>query len=248
MAHAHVVLDHKLHVLGRKEDLYTVDLSGKVVIVLDILFATTTMTAALADGAALVIPTMDEASARDEGTRHAPGSHVLCGELYSEVFDGFAPTTPLALLRHGVRDKKLIHATTNGTVAVKEAAGAEHLYVGSLLNGKALAELVLSRHRGSPIVIVCSGSMGNFNLEDFYGAGYLVELLAPAFPVDADLSDGARAARALYRSGQPFDTLINCRVGRMMDSRGLREEVAYATRLSSLDLVPVVRDGVIVPL
>lgn len=245
---AHVVLDHKLHVLSRKEDLYTVDLEGKVVIVLDILFATTTMTAALADGAEMVIPTMDETSARAEGARHRPEAHVLCGELHSEVFAGFAPTTPLALLRHGVRDKKLIHATTNGTVAVKEAAGAGHLYIGSLLNGKALADHVLTQHRGSPIVIVCSGSMGNFNLEDFYGAGYLVDLLAPAFPADAELSDGARASRALYRSGQPFDTLISCRVGRMMDSRGLREEIAYAAQLSSLDLVAVVRDGLIVPL
>jgi 2-phosphosulfolactate phosphatase len=241
-----VILNHKLHVLGRKEDLDTVKLPGKVIIVLDILFATTTMTAALAHGATMVIPTMDEATARAEGARHAPDSHVLSGELYSETFDGFAPPTPVALLEHGVRDKKLILATTNGTVAVKESAAAEHLYVASLLNGAAVVDHTLKAHPTSTVIIVCSGSMGNFNLEDFYGAGYLVELFAKSLGESADLSDGARAARAIYRSGNPFDTLINCRVGRNMDGRGLRHEVEYATQLSSLQIVPVLRNGVVV--
>jgi 2-phosphosulfolactate phosphatase len=80
--------------------------------------------------------------------------------------------------------------------------------------------------------------MGNFNLEDFYGAGYLVDLLAERLGESADFSDAARVARAFYRSGDPFPTLLNCRVGRMMIDRGLEHEVEYASQRSALDVVP----------
>ena len=47
---ARIDLTHKLHVLTKKEELDSVRVPGKVVIVLDILFATTTMVTALAHG------------------------------------------------------------------------------------------------------------------------------------------------------------------------------------------------------
>ena len=48
---AKIDLQHKVHVLTKKEELDSVRLPGKVVVVLDIIFATTTMVAALAHGA-----------------------------------------------------------------------------------------------------------------------------------------------------------------------------------------------------
>lgn len=231
-------LNHKIHVLGRKEELDTVRLPGKVVIVLDILFATTTITAAMGHGAARVIPTMNGDAARAESTHHAAGSYVLAGELHANTLDGFAAPSPLALLDHGVRDKTVILSTTNGTIALNEAAVAQDVYAGSMLNAGALVDHVLSKHADRTIVIVCSGSMGNFNLEDYFGAGCFVDLFARALGERADLSDAARVSRVLFRGGDPYETLIDCRVGRMMSERGLEHEVRYATRISSLDVIP----------
>ena len=59
-----IELNHKVHVLTKKEELDTVRVQGKVVVVLDILFATTTMVTALAKGALEVLPVLDEATAR----------------------------------------------------------------------------------------------------------------------------------------------------------------------------------------
>jgi 2-phosphosulfolactate phosphatase len=240
---ATVQLGHKVHVLGRKEDLDTVRMPGKVAIVLDVLFATSTIVTAVAHGAASVIPALDEAAARDEGARHAPGSFVLAGELYAEPLPGFAPPTPLALVEHGVAAKTVIYSTTNGTVALQAAAGAEDVYAAALLNGRAVIEHVLAAHRDRTILIVCSGSMGNFNLEDFYGAGYLVDLVAERLGEGADFSDAARVARAFYRSGDPFPTLLNCRVGRMMVARGLEHEIQFAARRSVLEVIPRLAAG-----
>ena len=241
-----MVVSHRIHVLGRKEDLDAVRLPGKVVIVLDVLFATSTIVAALGHGAPSVIPALDEAAARAEGAGHAPGSYVLAGELYAETLPGFAPPTPLALVAHGVAGKHVIYSTTNGTVALQCAGEADHVYAAALLNGRAVVDRVLSRHPDRTILILCSGSLGNFNLEDFYGAGYLVQLLAERLGEQADFSDAARVARTLFRSGDPAPTLMDCRVARMMIERGLAHEIAYAAQLSVLAVVPRLAAGRIV--
>jgi 2-phosphosulfolactate phosphatase len=89
--------------------------------------------------------------------------------------------------------------------------------------------------------------VGNFNLEDFYGAGYLVQLLAERLGEPADFSDAARVARTLFRSGDPVPTLTDCRVGRMMTERGLAHEIAHAAQLSVLEVVPRLEAGRLVP-
>ncbi|MGE5791163.1 MAG: 2-phosphosulfolactate phosphatase [Bacteroidota bacterium] len=234
----HSVVSHRIHVLGKKEDLDAVRVTGKVAIVLDVLFATSTIVTAMAHGAAEVTPAPDEAAARAHAQGLPPGSFVLAGELYAETLPGFAPPTPLALVDHGVAGKHVVYSTTNGTVALRGAAGAEDVYAAALLNGRAVIDHVLARHPDRTILIVCSGSMGNFNLEDYYGAGYLVDLIAERLGERTDFSDAARAARALYRSGEPYATLRDCRVGRMMAARGLEHEIEFAAQRSTLDVVP----------
>lgn len=240
---ARVELQHKIHVLTRKEELDTVRVPGKVVVVLDILFATTTMIAALAHGATEVLPVADEAAARAAAAARPAGSYVLSGELYAETLPGFAHPAPLALLRHGVKDRSVIYSTTNGTVAINLCQGATRLYCGALLNARRLAEHLVARHRQETVLIVCAGSAANFNLEDFYGAGYLVQCLADLLGPGADLSDAARSALGLYRHAKVPEALLECRVGRMMSARGLAHEVEFACRFDAYPIVPALERG-----
>jgi len=241
-----MILNHRVHVLGRKEDIDTVRMPGKVALVLDVLFATSTIATALAHGAAAVIPALDEAAARAEGARRAGEPVVLAGELYADTLPGFAPPTPLALIEHGVAGKQVVYSTTNGTTALRAAAGAAAVYSAALLNGRAVVEHALRAHPDATVLIVCAGSMGNFNLEDFLGAGYLVELLVERLGERVDLSDAARAARTVFRAGDPLAALVESRVGRMMIDRGLRHEVEYAAQRSVLGVVPRLSDGRVV--
>ncbi|HWH47307.1 MAG TPA: 2-phosphosulfolactate phosphatase [Burkholderiales bacterium] len=234
---------HKVHVLFRKEDLDRERLEGKVAIVLDVLFATSTIITALAHGASEVIPTLDEAGANAEAQKLPRGSYVLAGELYAETLPGFASPTPLALLKENIAGRTLIYSTTNGTVALRQSSRAEHVYAAALLNGEAVVERVLRNHRGQTILIVCSGSMGMVNLEDLYGAGYLVDLLSNELEESSDFSDAALAARSLFRAEDAADCLLRARVGRMMIERGLAHEVHYAATLSTLAAVPKLVGG-----
>lgn len=244
---ARIDLNHKIHVLTKKEELDSVRIPGKVVVVLDILFATTTMVTALAHGAAQIVPVLDESAARAYGRELAAGSgagsFILAGELYAETLPGFAHPAPLSLLEHGVDGKTVVYSTTNGTVAMTQCSGAARVYCGALLNAGATVERVLTVHPRETVLIVCSGSGNNFNFEDFYGAGCFVERFAQRLGSAADLSDAAKAARTVYRNAPSPEALLDCRVGRMMAAKGLAREVEFACRTDALPVVATLDEG-----
>jgi 2-phosphosulfolactate phosphatase len=242
-----VRLNHKVHVLFRRQDIDMVKLEGKVAVVLDVLFATSTMVTALGHGARCLIPTLNEADARQIASGLDAASAVLSGELFADFIDGFASPMPLGLLEHGVKDKTVVYATTNGTVALRDAAVAEHVFAGALLNAPAVVEHIAASHADATIVMICSGSMGNPNLEDMYGAGYFVDLIARVLGEERDFSDAALAARALFRSEAALSVLMRSRVGQLMQERGHTHEVEYAAQLGTLDVVPKLFDGVLRP-
>lgn len=225
----------KIHVLLKKEELDAQRLDGKVVIVLDILFATSSIVTAMAHGARDVIPKPDGHAALAEAGKHAEGSYVLSGELNADTLPGFVHPTPKALLAEGLAGRTLIYCTTNGTVALAKSAGAAHVYAASLLNGKATVDHIAAQHPESTVLIVCSGSADNFNLEDFYGAGYLVSLFRRV--ATADFSDAALAAELLHDHTDGLEVLRAARVGRMMLARRLDDEVAFAAQESCYDIV-----------
>lgn len=229
----------KLHVLFKKEELDRDRLRDKVVIVLDVLFATSTIVHAFGQGISCIWP----ARGIDDAMRLAAGldDPLLAGEYLAGSLPGFGAATPLALAEGGIEGATLVYATTNGTVALQESADAAHVYAGALLNGAALVAHVARTHPQAPVLLVCSGSLGRFNLEDFYGAGHL----AAHFQDNGSysLTDAALAALLLYRSCDAGTALRVSRVGRMMLAHDLQDEVECAARLDVLDVVPELNDG-----
>ena len=232
----------KLHVLLKREELDPSRLEGKVIIVLDILFATTTIVHAFAQGVSRVHPVRN----REEGLRLAENvtSCVLAGEHLARPIEGFSPATPMALADVGLDGSELVYCTTNGTQALVAVAHAAPVYVGSILNGKALVERVLARHAQASVLIICSGSLDRFNLEDFHGAGHLIAHFTRS--ADYMLSDAAIAALHAYRGCDTRAALGASRVGKMMASHGLDAEIDYASQHDTLDVVPVLIDGSLV--
>jgi 2-phosphosulfolactate phosphatase len=142
-----------------------------------------------------------------------------------------------------VQGKSVIYSTTNGTVAMTLAAGAASVYCGALLNARRIVEHIAERHARETVLIVCSGSGNNFNREDFYGAGYFVERFAERLGAGADFSDAAKAARAFYRQARVPEALLDCRIGRLMASRGLAHEVEFACRVDAFPVIPALENG-----
>lgn len=236
----------KIHVLLKKEELDAQRLPGKIVVVLDVLFATSSIVTALAHGAAEVVPTPGGEAALAEARRRRPGTYVLAGELNAVTLEGFKHPTPLSLLGEELEGRALVYSTTNGTVALHKAAEADRVYAASLLNGEAIADHLERVAGDETVLLVCAGSADNFNLEDFYGAGYLVSLLA-ARGRPREPSDAAVAARMLYEGSDALACLSRGRLGRMMLERGLEREVEFAAQRSRFRVVPELRGGVLRP-
>jgi 2-phosphosulfolactate phosphatase len=230
-----------LQVLLKKEDLLPAHLEDRVVIVLDILFATSTMVHAFAHGVEGIWPALNTEDANVVAA--GVGDCIKSGEYLAEHLPGFSPAMPLLLSREPLRGRKLVYCTTNGTVALKASAGARDVYVGSLLNGAALVSHVKKAHPESSVLVLCSGSIGMFNLEDFYGAGHFVELFDAQGSYQ--LNDGARGARLLRRAYDPKTVLSGSRVGLMMRDKGLMDEVEYCAQFDILDVVARLEQGVL---
>jgi 2-phosphosulfolactate phosphatase len=231
----------RVHVLTRKEELDEQRLAGKVVVVLDVLFATSSIVTALASGATEVVAVSGGEAAKAEAARRAAGSYVLAGELDAETLPGFVQPTPLAIVEAGVAGRALVVSTTNGTVALDRCAGAARVYAAALLNGAAVAERVARLPDVETVLVVCAGSARAFNLEDFHGAGHLVSRLRAHGATD--LSDAALAAEALHDRWDALECLSASRIGRLMISRGLEREVAFAARKDAYAVVPELREG-----
>ena len=228
-----------LHVLLRKEDIDPARLHDKVVVVIDVLVATSTIVHAFTLGVVSVWPALDQSDA----LRIAEGldGSLLAGEHLLETLPGFAPASPNLLAAQGLLGRHLVYCTTNGTRALSFASGAAHVYAGALLNGAALATHIVKNHPGMSVLIVCSGSVGHFNLEDFHGAGHLVAHLVELSQYDA--SDTALAALYAYEGADTRAVLCASRVGKIMLSRALGAEVDRAALRDTTDVIPMLYQG-----
>ena len=224
----------KLHVLFKKEDLDPDRLQEKVVIVLDILFATSTIVHLLAQGVTRIWPARDAEDAKSIA-KHLD-SPLMAGEFLANPIVGFGPPTPLALAKEVCAGITLVYATTNGTVALNNAVNGAHIYVGALLNGAALVDFVFRTHPNKSVVIVCSGSVNRFNLEDFFGAGHFVSHFASLGKYM--LTDAAHAALLMYQGTDSKAVLSASLVGKKMIDHHYQNEIDCAAQMDVSSVVP----------
>lgn len=234
----------KVHLLLKKEEIdhYKIK-ENKAAVIFDILLATSTITAALEFGAKEVIPVLNGEEALKEAAGREEGSFVLVGEYLGKTIDGFLSPNPTEL-KEKLSGKTVILSTTNGTVALKKSAEANSVYAASILNGNAVAEHLKKHFKDETIVLICSGSSGEFNVEDFYGAGYFVDCLTSGTEGDWELTDSSFAAHQFYLAHKEMGEQIlkESRVGRMLSRYGFAEEVEFISQESVFQVVPILKN------
>lgn len=227
----------KVHLLFKKEEINPEKIEGKTVVVFDLLLATSTITAVLHAGAKEVIPVSTKEEAESEGSGREMGSYMLVGEYQGRPMKHFHEPNPLKL-RERVNAQTVILSTTNGSVAVNRASLAKRLYIGSLLNETAVARKLLKSRADETIVLICSGSSGEFCIEDYYGAGSFIAALLKEDADGLTLSEGAFAAHEFYKNRDATEVLHASRVGQMLAAAGFCEEVRFVSRRNLMPVVP----------
>jgi 2-phosphosulfolactate phosphatase len=210
-------------------------LIGKCVIVLDVLRATTSITAALAVGVRSVHAFADLASAKSAAENASPRP-ILCGEIHTLPPPGFdlgnSPRQFTA--QHAGRDVYL--ATTNGTKALAAARPAAALFCGALVNATSVSKAVAAT--GMNIVLLGSGTDGAISLEDTLGAGAICEAILKLGDLQL-ASDTARIAhRAFLQARADLPTALrDGQGGRNVMRANLEPDIDFCARLDVFNIV-----------
>ena len=143
-------------------------------VVIDVLRATTTLTVALANGAARVLPTATPEAAFALRRRHPRA--LLCGERGGVRIPGFDLGNSPAEYGAGiVRGRDLIFASTNGSLALIAARTARRRVLAAFVNASAVLDGLAG---DDDVTFVCAGKLGRPSLEDVACAGWLAASLA----------------------------------------------------------------------
>lgn len=214
--------------------------TGRTAVVLDILRATSVIATALAHGASEVRPvqTVEQAFALAQKE-----DVLLCGERGGLPVQGFhLGNSPREFTSEAVRGRSLVMTTTNGTRAMESAHIGSMVFVGSLLNRRAVTDVL--RANGEDVILLCAGLHDRFSLEDTVGAGAMVSLLP------GERTDRAIAAQRLFEgyTDDLLEMLKASYAGQYLTSIGLGDDLPVCARLDALEVVPRVDEqGRILP-
>jgi 2-phosphosulfolactate phosphatase len=233
----------KLHVLLTKEEVANYKIDAEIVVVVfDVLLATTTIATVLHYGATEVIPVMDESEALLVADSLQESTTILTGESGGRTIEGFVD--PLPTLLEDVAEKTIVLSTTNGTVAIRNVRNAKKIYAGSLVNVDAIADRIRAEHLNQNLLFVCAGSTGRFAMEDFYGAGCLIDRIISS-GASWELSDSATTALLFYRGNKTDGEKIlkASATGEMMMQLDLEKDVQFASKQGVIPIVPEFENG-----
>ncbi len=157
-----------------------------VVVVVDVFRATTSICAALDYGVKAIIPVKRIRFARFFKrlgyivAAERGGKKVRFADLDNSATSFFNPV---------YIGKEIVYSTTNGTKAIKKAAGASEVIIGSFLNLDAVAEWLHKSNKN--VIIFCAGWKNTVNMEDSLFAGALSEILIQKYQFTTE-SDSAK--------------------------------------------------------
>lgn len=235
----------RIDVLYGVQQMGPQEVQGRVVAMIDVLRASTTIATALGNGARTVIPFEDSEDAITRSKQLEPGAFLLAGErrmLKLEGFDlGNSPGEHSAAV---VAGKTVLLATTNGTRALLAVQGARDVVVASYVNLTGVSSMLRAALRGgADITIICAGQERQFALEDAACAGRYVSNVSRRL-VDVELNDAALAATLIDRKyGDNLMRLFNTAAhGRALAAAGFGEDLAACAAVDSFPVIPIYQD------
>ena len=221
------------------------EFAGRVVAVIDVLRASTSIAAALANGARTVVPveSSDEAVMRAKAFERA--DVVLAGERKMKPIPGFdLGNSPREFRRAVVEGKTVLMTTTNGTPAIMNTPGARDVVIASYVNYTAVLVMLRAALRGgADITIVCAGRDGLFALEDAACAGRFVYNVSKRL-ADVELNDAAQACALIDRKyGDHLVKMFEASEhGRLLRDSGFAEDLDECAAIDSYSVIPLYQD------
>jgi len=215
-----------------------------IVVVIDVLRATSAICAAFDNGIKSIIPVATIDEARD----YQKKGFLVGAERLGQIVEGFDfGNSPYSYMKEELKGQEVVLSTTNGTKALSIAADAPTVVVGALNNLDALCNWLAIQDKN--VLCLCSGWQDKFNLEDTICAGAICDQLIASGKFVSD-EDSSIAAKYLYLSAweNPLGYLKSSSHRRRLKNLNLNEDIKYCLTPNKTTVIPILKDGKLVKL
>jgi 2-phosphosulfolactate phosphatase len=238
-------------VMDKKPSLYTslspallhlYDISNSVVVVIDILRATSTITTALYNGAKEVIP-VDSVGRCIEIGKQIDG--ITAGERDGKIAEGLSyGNSPFEYPESFIKGRTLVLTTTNGTKLLHMALdnGAKEIIIGAFINLGSVCDHLIAMNKN--VMLACAAWKDRVNLEDALFAGAVVSRIKEHFDINCDSS---HMAESLYNMGKDdlYEFLKKNQASHYhrLTGFGLEKDIRYCLTEDGANVLPVYTNG-----
>ncbi len=236
----------KLDVFLSPGELSPGDAMGRVVAVIDVLRASTSIATALFNGARTVIPVESADVAITRAKQFERSDVKLAGEMRMLPIPGFdLGNSPQSFTPEAIGGRTILFTTTNGTRALMSLQGARDVVVAGYVNHAAVSAMLRTAVRAdTDVAIVCAGDEGHFSLEDAACAGRYVRSVTARSRPSMVLNDAACACEQIDRRyGDNIEKIFRESVhGQALAEAGFGEDLVACAALDSQPVVPIYQE------
>ncbi|MDA8714807.1 2-phosphosulfolactate phosphatase [Flavobacteriales bacterium] len=210
-----------------------------VVVVIDVLRATTAICAGMANGVKTIIPV----ASIEEALEYRQRGYIVAAERKGQVVEGFnLGNSPYSWMNPELIGKTVVLTTTNGTQAIHTSRRANEMIIGSLINLDAVVDYLLKKKLN--VMLLGSGWRNKFCLEDTICAGAIADGLLASGDFRSE-EDSTIAAKYLYLSAKDnyLGYLKASSHRRRLQDLNLNEDIKYCLTPNQVNVVPIYKDG-----
>jgi 2-phosphosulfolactate phosphatase len=225
--------------------LHLYDVSDSIVVIVDILRATSTIATALYNGARAVIP-VDSVSRCIELGKQIDG--ITAGERDGKIAEGLEHgNSPFEYSRNFIEGKTLVLTTTNGTRLLQMALdkNAQEIITGSFSNLSAVCDHLAAAKQN--VILGCAAWKDRVNMEDILFAGAVISAIRKNFFINCDSS---HIAEAMYEKAKKdlfgFMKKNEASHYHRLMGFGLEKDIRYCLTYDMANVLPQYEEGKLV--
>ena len=221
-------------------DLYEVDKS--IVVIIDVLRATSTIATALYNGAKAIIPVDSVAACIRIGKQI---DCITAGERDGKIAEGLDyGNSPFEYPREFIEGRSLVLTTTNGTKLLQMALerNAKAIITGSFPNLSAVCDFLLAQNQH--VILGCAAWKNKVNIEDTLFAGAVINRIGKHFSINCDSSQMAQTMYAEAKTDLfEFMKSKNASHYNRLSGFGLEKDIRYCLTEDVANISVVYHDG-----
>lgn len=214
------------------------DVTNSVVVIIDVLRATSTIATALYNGASCVIPVSSVQKCIELGMEL---DAITAGERDGKIAAGLSyGNSPFEYPRSFVEDKILVLTTTNGTKLLHMAIdnGALEIITGAFPNLSAVCEYLLKTEKN--VLLGCAAWKDRVNMEDTLFAGAVINRIKEHFTMHCDSSK--MAENLFLEAGKDRFAFMRERGAthyHRLTNYGLEKDIRYCLTADGANVLPI---------